>query len=996
MLFPASQPSSLAGISITKLKSMCLLILVSLAFAGQTPGAGEVDTTFRASLVKLDSGHVYRSIRQPDGKIIIAGEFTVVGGAPRTNIARLNINGTVDPTFVPPSIVSSNSEPAINDIALQADGKVLVAGQFSRAVIRLNPDGSLDDTGFNTNFYLNSYTSGFEVQVLPDNRIIFAGLDSPSRYITILTPDGDVSLRAPMAGVARFSLQNDGKVLIYSLNGSIERRDQNLATDNTFTGLNVFGVNAIEEQPDGKIIIAGSFTSINGFPVSRIARLNSNGTLDASFSVGVAGPDGEVQSVEIEPGGKILIGGAFSNVNGILRLRAARLNSGGSLDTSFTMLNGFSKVFDLSVEQNGNIIVAGMTAGSGVGQTNITRVDSSGIRDFSFEGIVGVVGVAHKVVIMPDDKIVVGGVFNSANGVIRRSMARFNADGTLDTGFNQTELPINVFNFDVMPDGKLVISGFTSIGQPLTMRLNQDGSRDAGFPLGDWSDDIKALPDGKVLLGHALSPGLTRRNADGSIDSSFVQAVPNGTIQKITLQPDGRILIGGTFSQVNGVARSRIARLNANGTLDTSFDPLLGPNSNVYDIDVQSDGKIIVAGDFTAIHFVARRGVARLNPDGALDTTFDAGADNSVYGVKLQNDGRILVGGSFLKVDGYPSRRYSRLNPEGTKDRRFSVWGGADAAVNEMDQQSDGSVIMVGGFRSINQVPAAGIVRINNVQTAARTPFDFDGDGKADISVFRPGVNIWYILRSSDGVFTQNYFGSDGDIPVPADYDGDGKSDIGIFRLSSGTWWTLNSSNGSAASRQWGAAGDKPRPSDFDGDGRADFIVFRPSNGHWYRTSSSSPMQSNAALGQQDAMALVADFDGDGIGDRTVFRPSTGVWTYWASGDNGVRSAGWGTAGDIPAPADMDGDGRTDFVVYRPATGLWYVLNSRSFAISVTSFGLAEDKPVPADYDGDGKADIAVYRPSPGIWYLLRSTAGFTGMQFGISSDVPTENSFLY
>ncbi len=274
-----------------------------------------------------------------------------------------------------------------------------------------------------------------------------------------------------------------------------------------------------------------------------------------------------------------------------------------------------------------------------------------------------------------------------------------------------------------------------------------------------------------------------------------------------------------------------------------------------------------------------------------------------------------------------------------------------------------------------------------------RAFFDFDGDNKSDVSVFRPLENKWYVLRSSDSQVMQTVFAVAGDIPAPADYDGDGKTDIAIFRPTSGDWWYLSSLSGAQVNVRWGQAGDIPRQSDIDGDGKTDFVVYRPSNSVWHALSSTG-QTSILAFGIAEDKPLIGDFVGDGKSDPAVFRPSTGDWWYAGSSSGQFAVVHWGVSGDLPAPGDYDGDGKTDFVVFRPTDGGWYILYSTG-SYTIATFGTVGDKPVAADYDGDGKVDIAVFRPSTGTWYLLQTTAGFGAVQWGASTDIPVPNSFL-
>lgn len=276
----------------------------------------------------------------------------------------------------------------------------------------------------------------------------------------------------------------------------------------------------------------------------------------------------------------------------------------------------------------------------------------------------------------------------------------------------------------------------------------------------------------------------------------------------------------------------------------------------------------------------------------------------------------------------------------------------------------------------------------NTVAFIVRTLFDYDGDGRADISVFRPSSGAWYISNSSNSAFSGTHFGQSGDLIAPADYDGDRRTDISVFRQ--GFWYRLNSSTNQFVGLQFGSSGDIPVPADFDGDGRADIAVFRPSNGTWYRLNSSDNQFVAFQFGAPGDKPQIGDFDADGRTDYVVFRPLLGAWFILKSSDNSFSRVNFGIQEDVPTAADYDGDGRTDISVYRPSTGSWYRLNSSTNQFFAEQFGISEDKPVAADYDGDGKADIAVFRPSAGTWYLQRSTAGFAAMKFGVSTDKPT------
>jgi uncharacterized delta-60 repeat protein len=340
--------------------------------------------------------------------------------------------------------------------------------------------------------------------------------------------------------------------------------------------------------------------------------------------------------------------------------------------------------------------------------------------------------VVNKIIEMSDGKLLVIGQFTDYNGYSISNIVRLNANGTRDTSFNPgTTTNAGIWDCAIQSDGKiLIVGGFTSyngISRNRIARLNTNGTLDATFVSStgpdDYVDELELQSDGKiVIVGRFLNVSGTARskiarlNSSGSLDTTFdVGTGADGNIVALTLQTDGKILIGGDFVNYNGTSLKHLARLNTNGSLDTTFNVGTGTNTGVRVITLQNDGKLLVGGSFQAYDGVSANGIARVNSDGSRDTSFSAGAGASyVNDIFFQTDGKILIGGFFTTYAGTARNNFARLNTNGSLDTTLTIGSGFDSSLIEVNRQSDGKILVGGSFINYNGTTMNHIARLTD------------------------------------------------------------------------------------------------------------------------------------------------------------------------------------------------------------------------------------------------------------------------------------------
>ena len=682
---------------------------------GNTSSSFNIGTGFSGPLLGMTT--------QSDGKIIAIGNYTTYSGSSSTRIVRINTNGTKDLTY------TTGTGPAStpNAIAIQSDGKTILGGAFTtysgstaNRVTRINTDGSRDAT-FSAGTGTNGTVSAIAVQ--SDGKIIIGGnfteyTTSGSRYIARLNTNGTIDTGSSWNSGQGFNnnllglaIQSDQKILatgnFTAYSGSTKNYIARINTNGTVdtgsswnqgTGFNS-STSTLAIQSDGKIVVVGGFTTYSGSTSNRITRINTSGSRDTTFNVG-AGFNSNAVDVYVQPDQKILVTGIFTAYSGSVRNGVVRINSDGTVDTTFNSglsINTNTGTRCLTQLSNGSVVLAGSFAGDLV--SRITALGLSGsLISQSIVSNLGLLNVPYEMVFQSDGKLVIGGDFTSYSGSDANYITRINTNGSRDntfnigTGFNST-----VNALAIQSDGKILAGGvftdYSTSGSRRIARLNTNGTIDTGS---SWNS------------GQGFG----------------------GTVNTLAVQSDGKIVVGGNFTLYSGSTKNYIARLNTDGTADTgsSWNQGAGFNAQVGRISLQSDGKIVVVGSFTTYSGSTKNYIARLNTDGTADTGSSwnqgTGFGALATSIAIQSDGKLIIGGNFATYSGSGAGRIVRINTDGTADTGSS-WNtglGFNATPQEIViEPGTNKIVVVGDFTSYSGSASSRIVRINSDGTRDTT-----------------------------------------------------------------------------------------------------------------------------------------------------------------------------------------------------------------------------------------------------------------------------------
>ena len=806
-------------------------------------GDGKVTTAFAAG--QITEGHSVAM--QTDGKIVVAGNVGSDFG-----IVRYNTDGTLDTGFSgdgKQTVDFGGADDIAYGVSVQADGKILVTGQTDSklALVRLNADGSLDTSfdsdGRVTTDFLGNTDRGWDVATQADGKIVASGTAYNSvtkNYdfaVARYNADGSLDNSFDLDGKATvdffrnsssvvstyvnglttggMALQTDGKILVtgYVFNGvtgdldfGVARLNANGSLDTSLDGDGMLTTGFasrwdeisydVASQSDGKFVVVGS--AFNGTAFA-IARYNNNGSLDTSFdedglmTVDLDGGNFYEQiarSVAIQPDGNIVVGGyTFGDYGGSLNFALVRVTGSrsGLADQVVNQGANFSYRMPagLFTDPDGDALTYSATRADGSALPSWLTFNAA-TQTFSGTPVETDFGTFGVLVSATDP----GGLSASSGFTVD-----FNAR-PVDIAWMATPL-----TNAVSVDAGVLDTRFSGDGMVQTDLSGSDG--------GDYGQDIALQADGKIVMAGSTyfnrsEFSLVRYLADGSLDTSFsgdgkvttdFGADSDSTGYSVAIQADGKLVVAGNTGLGWNYRDFAVVRYNSDGTLDTGFSGDgkqtvdFGSGQDIaYDVSVQADGKILVAGQSNG-NFA----LARLNADGSLDNSFDrdgrlttdfSGGDDSGWSVATQADGKIVVAGETYSGARGSEFAVARYNSDGSLDTSFDLDGKATAYFVTADGanghglalQADGKILVTGQvFNTTTNNDDFGVARFN---TDGSLDTSFDGDGMLTTGFAAGGSELAYaVVTQADGKFVVAGSASDGRTFALARYNSNGSLD---------------------------------------------------------------------------------------------------------------------------------------------------------------------------------------------------------------------------
>ena len=741
----------------------------------------------------------------------------------------------------------------------------------------------------------------------------------------------------------------------FGANGTIS------GTIDTGNGPDLSDASAVAVEPNGDIIVVGLVarphsSNSTALPTLAARRYLPNGTLDTTFGTGgqvdVPAPTGyegaeTPHNVVIEPNGDIVFATTYS-----IQITAP---------------------------------VEAFPGGDVPDESVVARLTSTGQLDSGFgtngQAVTGTDSYLDAVAVEPDGKIVVAG---SIGGPLSSGPApevvRLTTSGALDTSFNAAgKLPLPLSSSPA----------YAGVGSLVAVQVASNGQIDVAGVAG------LGAPAGENAI-------VERINGNGTLDTSYARNgvasfFGSNTLQGFVNVADMALETGGSVVLVGDVRdQAFVLQVNPAGVRFDPASPISNPTSPPLNVTytsvaVQPDGKIVVGGSTLDPNISSLP--PSQNTSALVDRYLATGAFDPSFGVS----GRVIESSPVSGVAGVlQANATSTSTPTANVLLPFRM-----PTFNSVAITPTGKIVAVGTITRTAYNPSSGASFIDSTQAVVSqflanglkkpTPGDYDGDGKSDIAAELTAFGAFAIRRSGGGGDLIEPFGPIGAgqaIPAPGDYDGDGKTDIAAYLPAYGVLVYRPSSGGPDVVTQFGLAGagqSIPAPGDYDGLGKTDIAVYLPKLGILaYRPSNGGPdvLTQFGFAGQGGSIPAPGDYDGDGKTDIAVYLPKFGVLAYRPSsgGADVLTQFGFAGAGQtIPAPGDYDGDGKTDIAAYLPSLGIYAYRPSSGGADVLEQFGLSGSGgsiPAPGDYNGDGKTDIAVYLPSLALFAYRPSGGG--------------------